>query len=136
MTGLTVNQLIDALEVAVQHEDLQEFSVVIQQLHNYSSKKEQSKILQGIDELADKYPTFNWKESVGETEPQPSWILNQLPTIHSIKLEGGIYPRLEEYLKKSVFPQPLKPKEIEKQMDQLFNDLLKDFLRLQQHAEA
>lgn len=72
MTSLTINQSINALEVAVQHEDLQEFGAVIQQLHNYASKKERVKIIQRIDELVDKYSIFDWRDSVRETEPKLS----------------------------------------------------------------
>lgn len=136
MTNLTINQLIDALEASVLNDDLIEFGIVVERLHNYSSEKEQDKIIQKVDELVDKYPSFAWREAIAETEDKPAWILNRLPTKHTIKLEAGLYLKVEEFFKKALFSKPLKPKELEKHMDELMNRLVKDFLQSQQQAKA
>lgn len=128
MTSLAIHQLIDALEAAVLNDDLTEFGIVVERLHNYSSEKEQDRIMQKIDELVDKHQFFDWRETIVEIENEPAWILSKLPTKHTIKLEGGLYRKLEDFIKKSVLLMPLKPKEIEKQLDELFNKLVKDFL--------
>lgn len=135
MSKLTINQLIEALEVAVKHDDLTEFGIVIERLHGYPSEKERDKIVQKVDVLTDKYPGFDWRESITETEPRPGWILGKLPTRHLIKLEGGLYLKFEEFLKKLNSPQPITTKEVETFMDGLLNRLLNDFLHSQQQAE-
>lgn len=134
MTNLKIAQLIDALEASVLNDDLTEFGIVIERLHNYSLEKERNKIIQKIDELINKYLSFDWRGATAEIEDQPMWILNKLPTKHTIKLDAGLYLKVEEFFKKSLFPTPLKPKQLEKQLDGLFNKLVRDFLS--QQAEA
>lgn len=133
MTSLTTEQLIDALEAAVQHENLQEFSIVIQRLHNSSFKKKQNKIIQRVDELIDKYPSFNWQDSL--IEIKHSWLLDELLTKHPLKLEGEMYRQLVKFFNQPMSPKSLNVKEIEALMDELINKLLRDFLQSQQ-AEA
>lgn len=128
MTNLAINQLVDALEASALNDDLIEFGIVIERLHNYSSEKELDKIIQKIDELIDKYPSFDWRGAIAETEDELMWIIDRLPTRHTIKLEAGLYLKVEEFFKKSLFPTSLKPKELEKQMNELFNKLVRDFL--------
>lgn len=135
MSKLTIEQLIEALEVAVKHDDLTEFGIVIERLHGYSLERERNKIVQKVDVLADKYPGFDWMESIAGTEPSPGWILGKLPTRHLIKLEGGLYLKLEEFLKKLNSPQLITTKEVETFVDGLLNRLLKDFLHSHQQAE-
>lgn len=132
MASLTVNQLINALEESVLNNDLDEFGIVTERLHNYASEKEQDEIVQKVDALTDKYPNFDWREAIAETEDKLKWILDRLPTKHTIKLKAGLYLKLEEYFRRSVFPKSLKLKDVEKQMDELFNNLVQDFLKLQQ----
>lgn len=98
MTNLTVNQLIEALEASVLNDDLIEFGIVIKRLHSYSLEQERSKIIQKIDELVDKYPNFDWTGAIAETEDEPAWIFNGIPTKHPIKLERGLYLKLKNSL--------------------------------------
>ena len=121
------NQLVQALEVAVEHDDLTEFGIVIEHIHS-CPEKERNKVIQRIKALTDKYPDFNWQDNIAETEPDPAWILNQLPTEHKLALEGGLYRQLQAYFRNSKFPHPVTDREVEALMVELINNLLKSFL--------
>jgi hypothetical protein len=103
MTNLKIAQLIDALEASVLNDDLTEFGIVIERLHNYSLEKERNKIIQKIDELINKYLSFDWRRTTAEIEDQPMWILNKLPTKHTIKLEAGLYLKSKNSLRNHYF---------------------------------
>lgn len=134
MASLTISQLIDSLEASVLNDDLTKFGIVIEQLHDYPLEKERDKIIQKVDEFVDKYPNFDWRGAIAEKEDGPQWILNRLPTNHTIKLKAGFYIKVEEFFKKSSLLEPLKPKEVEKYLDELPNKLVTNCLSRQTEA--
>lgn len=77
-------QLID-LETAVSQDDLPGFETVIKHLH-FCRESERGKIIWRVDNLSEKYRNFDWKSFIKAAEPHPQWLLNGLPTQHTIKL--------------------------------------------------
>lgn len=135
MIQIALAQLIKALEVAVNHNDPIEFGIVLARLHERpQTQKERTEIVDKLDFLIDKYPFFNWQDSLRETEPEPQWILPSLPTRHRIKLSAGLYQKLDEFFRHSRAPKKTSAKQVEILMDELINQLLQDFLQNRQQA--
>jgi len=124
----TLNQLLLALKAAVENGDTTEFSRVIVALHHFPVE-ERGVVIQLINALTERYPYVNWEDDIAETEPQPCWLLNRLPTKHKIELEEGLYRQLQLYFRSLRAPKPTTEKDIELLMDELLNKLLKDFLK-------
>ncbi|OWY64319.1 hypothetical protein B7486_47870 [cyanobacterium TDX16] len=124
-----------ALEVALRNHDRIEFGIVIDRLYEQSqTQKERARIVNQIDLLVDKYPFFNWYDSLLETEPEPRWILPALPTRHRLKLVAGLYQKLDEFFRYSHSHKKISAKQVETLMDELINRLLQDFLQAEQQA--
>jgi len=135
MIKITIVQLIKALEVAVTNNDTIEFGIVLARLHERpQTQQERLEIVNKLDLLVDKYPFFNWYDSLLETGPEPQWILPKLPTRHRIKLETGLYQKLEKFFQHSRAPKKTSAKQVEILMDELINRLLQDFLQAGQQA--
>lgn len=123
-----IDQKLITLEVAASQDDLSEFETILKQLHS-CRESERGKIIWRIDNLTEKYCNFDWKSFIEAAEPNPQWILNGLPTQHTIKLEGGVYFQLKEYFKNLNLLIPISDKELEALLDGLINKLVKDFLK-------
>ncbi|MDZ4878991.1 MAG: hypothetical protein CLLPBCKN_008429 [Chroococcidiopsis cubana SAG 39.79] len=135
MIQITIAQSIEALEVAVNNNDPIEFGIVLARLHERpQTQKERTEIVDQLDFLMDKYPFFNWQDSLRETEPAPQWILSSLPTQHQIKLSAGLYQKLNKFFQHSRAPRKTSAKQVEILMDELINQLLQDFLQARQEV--